>query len=130
MHTEKLTILGQNFGKSPVYLFLDIQLPFYSLIRNYSLKGDYNYELIFPFDPNFKAFPTKTLRLFKNFKTFFNVSTFSSGMYELCNDFDDELNRNIRQSWHIYQTSERLLNCSLFCLNVENCEAKHDLWEF
>ena len=37
----------------------------------------------------------------------------------LDDDCDDYLTRNTKQSWHIYQTLERLFNCRLFCLTVE-----------
>ena len=39
----------------------------------------------------------------------------------LDDDCDDYLTQNTKQSWHIYQTSEKLFNCRLSCLTIKNC---------
>ena len=40
IHNGKWAILDQNLANPPPYLFLDVQLEFYCIIRNYSLKNE------------------------------------------------------------------------------------------
>ena len=67
MHVGNCAILHQNFAKSPCYLFLDIQLQFYCMIK-YSLKSEN--VINFSVYPNFKACPTESLTTFKISKCF------------------------------------------------------------